>query len=146
MNPADFAEIARKEIPNIGKNPAVCELLQPRTKLPSEIAPAAAFFFTEDFEYDQKAVEKKLKPESFQTLEKIVGIFQALENFDAETVNTALHNFVEQGGLKFGDIMPPLRIAVSGQQSGPDLAPVLAILGKEKSIARIRKTIERFKG
>jgi len=67
-----------------------------------------------------------------------------LENFDSETVNTALHTFVEQGGLKFGDVMPPLRIAVSGQQSGPDLAPVLAILGKEKSIARIRKTIQKF--
>jgi glutamyl-tRNA synthetase len=147
MKPDDFAELAEKEVPGIVKNPAVCELLQPRTKLPSEIGPAAAFFFTEEFEYDQKAVEKKLaKPEVFQTLEKITGIFQGLEEFDAEIVNTALHNFVEQGGLKFGDVMPPLRIAVSGQQSGPDLAPVLAILGKEKSIARIRKTIERFRG
>jgi len=67
-----------------------------------------------------------------------------LEAFDAEAVNLALHNFVEQNGLKFGDVMPPLRIAVSGQQSGPDLAPVLAVLGKEKVLARIRKTIERF--
>jgi len=56
-----------------------------------------------------------------------------------------LHSFVEQGGLKFGDVMPPLRIAVSGQQSGPDLAPVLAILGKEKVLFRIRKTVEQFR-
>jgi glutamyl-tRNA synthetase len=147
MQPEAFAEMARKELPNIGNHAdEVFSLLQPRTKLPSEIAPAAAFFFTEDFEYDQKAVEKKLKPEVFQTLEKIAEIFQTLKPFDAETVNQALHDFVEQGGLKFGDVMPPLRIAVSGQQSGPDLAPVLAILGKEKAIARIRKTIERFKG
>jgi glutamyl/glutaminyl-tRNA synthetase len=124
---------------------AAFALLQPRVKLPSEIVPQGGFLFTEDFEYDQKAVEKKLKPESFQTLEKIVGIFQTLENFDAETVNTALHSFVEQNGLKFGDVMPPLRIAVSGQQSGPDLAPVLAILGKEKVLARIRKTMARFR-
>jgi glutamyl-tRNA synthetase len=146
MKPADFAKMARKELPGIGNNAdAVFELLQPRTKLPSEIAPAAAFFFTEDFEYDQKAVEKKLaKPEIFQTLEKIAGILQGLELFDAETVNKALHDFVEQNGLKFGDVMPPLRIAVSGQQSGPDLAPVLAILGKETVLARIRKTITRF--
>jgi len=40
--------------------------------------------------------------------------------------------------------MPPVRIAVSGQQSGPDLAPVLAILGKEKVLARIAKTIQQF--
>jgi len=147
MRPEAFAEMARKELPTAGENAdAVLELLQPRTKLPSEIAPAAAFFFTEDFEYDQKAVEKKLaKPEVFQTLETIAGLLQSLEAFDAEAVNLALHNFVEQNGLKFGDVMPPLRIAVSGQQSGPDLAPVLAILGKEKSIARIRKTVEKFR-
>ncbi|MFA7370155.1 MAG: glutamate--tRNA ligase family protein [Kiritimatiellales bacterium] len=126
-------------------NAAVFALMQERTKLPSEIVSAAAFFFSDDFAYDEKAVEKKLsKPEVFQTLEKIAGILEKLEKFDAETVNKALHDFVEQGGLKFGDVMPPLRIAVSGQQSGPDLAPVLAILGKDNVLARIRKTIARF--
>jgi glutamyl-tRNA synthetase len=150
MKPADFAALCRKELSAAGVVPganadAVFALMQERTKLPSEIVPATAFFFTDNFEYDQKAVEKKLSnPEVFQTLEKIVGIFLTLEKFDAETVNKALHDFVENGGLKFGDVMPPLRIAVSGQQSGPDLAPVLAILGKEKSIARIRNTIARF--
>ena len=119
--------------------------MQERIKIRTDIIPAMTFFCTDDYEYDEKAVEKKLaKPEVFQTLEKIAGILEGLEKFDAETVNTALHNFVEQGGLKFGDVMPPLRIAVSGQQSGPDLAPVLAILGKDNVLARIRKTIARF--
>jgi glutamyl/glutaminyl-tRNA synthetase len=40
--------------------------------------------------------------------------------------------------------MPPIRIAVSGQPSGPDLAPTLAILGKDTVLARIRRTIEQF--
>ncbi|MCC7299943.1 MAG: glutamate--tRNA ligase [Verrucomicrobia bacterium] len=150
MKPADFSALCRNELFAAGVKPgcsadAVFALMQERTKLPSEIVPATAFFFSDDFEYDQKAVEKKLaKPETFQTLEKIAGILQTLEAFDSETVNKALHDFVEQGGLKFGDVMPPLRIAVSGQQSGPDLAPVLAILGKETVLARIRGTIVRF--
>jgi len=150
MKTADFAALCRKELAAAGVAPganadAVFALMQERTKLPSEIVPSTAFFFSDDFAYDEKAVEKKLsKPEIFQTLEKIVGILQGLEKFDAETVNKALHDFVEQGGLKFGDVMPPLRIAVSGQQSGPDLAPVLAILGKDNVLARIRKTLARF--
>jgi glutamyl-tRNA synthetase len=150
MKPADFAALCRKELATAGVVPganadAVFALMQERTKLPSEIVPATAFFFSDDFAYDEKAVEKKLLKEGvFQTLEKITGILQALEAFDAETINTSLHNFVEQGGLKFGDVMPPLRIAVSGQQSGPDLAPVLAILGKDNVLSRVRKTMERF--
>ena len=151
MKPADFAALCRKELAAAGVVPganaeAVFALMQERTKLPSEIVPATAFFFSDDFAYDEKAVEKKLLKEGvFQMLEKIAGILQALEKFDAETVNKALHDFVEQGGLKFGDVMPPLRIAVSGQQSGPDLAPVLAILGKDNVLARIRKTLARFR-
>ena len=158
MKPDEFAALCRKELASVGVVPgtngsAVFALMQERTKLPSEIVPATAFLFSDDFAYDEKAVEKKLaKPEVFQTLEKIAVILQGLPalseveggQFDAETVNKALHDFVEQGGLKFGDVMPPLRIAVSGQQSGPDLAPVLAILGKETVLARIRRTIERF--
>jgi glutamyl-tRNA synthetase len=151
VNPADFAALCRKELADADVVPAengaaVFALMHERTKLPSDIVPATAFFFSDDFVYDEKAVEKKLaKPEVFQTLEKVIAIFQGLEQFDADTVNKALHDFVEQGGLKFGEVMPPLRIAVSGQQSGPDLPPVLAILGKEKTIARIRKTLMKFR-
>ncbi len=124
---------------------AVFALLQSRVKLPSEIGPAADFFFNDDYEYNAKAVKKKLlKDGVFQTLEKIAGVFQTLENFDEATVDKALHDFVEESGLGFGAVMPPVRIAVSGQMSGPDLAPVLAILGKEKVLARIQKTIQRF--
>jgi glutamyl-tRNA synthetase len=150
VKPSDFAALCRNELAAAGVVPganadAVFALMQERTKLPSEIVPSTAFFFTDDFAYDEKAVEKKLaKPEVFQTLEKIAGILESLTPFDAETVNKALHDFVEQGGLKFGDVMPPLRIAVSGQQSGPDLAPVLVILGKDATLSRIRKTITRF--
>jgi len=154
MKPEEFNAMARLEIPDAGENAdAVFALLQPRTKLPSEIGPAAKFFFTADYEYDEKAVKKKLLKEGvFQTLEKITGIFQTLPAlseaeggaFDEATIDKALHDFVEESGLGFGAVMSPLRIAVSGQQSGPDLAPVLAILGKDNVLARIAKTIERF--
>lgn len=151
MRPVEFATMCREELRTInleiGENAAaIFALMQERIKIRSEVIQAMTFLCTDDYDYDQKAVEKRLlKPDVFQTLEKIIDLFQTLESFDTETVNTALHHFVEQGGLKFGDVMPPLRIAVSGQPSGPDLAPVLAILGRDKAIARIRKTVARFR-
>lgn len=150
MKPEEFAVIAHRELENAGVDVtpdvgAVFDLMQTRVKLPSEIVPACEFFFSDEFEYDEKAVKKKLlKDGVFQTLEKIVEMLQTLENFDQETIDKALHDFVEQSGLGFGAVMPPIRIAVSGQQSGPDLAPVLSILGRDKVLERIQKTIERF--
>lgn len=150
MEPETFANIAHRELEGAGvtltpESGAIFELLQSRIKLPSEIVPASAFFFDDDYEYEPKAVKKKLlKDGVFQTLENITALFQSLENFDQETVDKALHDYVEQSGLGFGAVMPPVRIAVSGQQSGPDLAPILAILGKEKVLGRIAKTVKRF--
>jgi glutamyl-tRNA synthetase len=147
-----FAETARQELASAGITPgpqaaAVFELLQPRTRLPSDIAPAAEFFFIDEFEYDEKAVKKKLlknREESLQILSQLKDLLLSLDPFDTEHIDQALHGFVERNGLGFGAVMPPLRIAVSGKQSGPDLAPVLAILGREKVLARIQKTVDRF--
>ena len=146
MKPEEFNVIARQEVPDAGENAdAVFALLQSRIKLPSEIGSASTFFFSDDYDYDSKAVKKKLlKDGVFQTLEQISEIFKALETFDEPYIDKALHDFVEESGLGFGAVMPPVRIAVSGQQSGPDLAPVLAILGKETVLARITSTVNRF--
>ncbi|HKL20660.1 MAG TPA: glutamate--tRNA ligase [Tichowtungia sp.] len=151
MSPNIFNEIAKKEFQKAGiilneNAEAAFALLQPRVKLPSEIVPQGRFLFETSYDYNEKAVKKKLlKDGVFQTLEKVASMFQALETFDTETVDKALHDFVEESGLGFGTVMPPVRIAVSGQQSGPDLAPVLAILGKEKVLERMQKTIQRFR-
>jgi len=152
MKPESFSAMGRTQFVEAGidmgpEAQEIFALMQSRTKLPEDLVPATSFFFTDDYSYDPKAVKKKLLKEGvFQTLEKIMHLFQTLESFDTETLDQALHEFVEKSGLGFGAVMPPLRIAVSGSQSGPDLAPVLSILGKERVLARIAKTIERFKG
>ncbi len=151
MPPAAFdtlcAEEFRKANVDVKENASEAfALLQPRVKLPSDIVPLGRFLFENDYAYDEKAVKKKLLKEGvFQTLEKISDVFQTLETWDAESVDRALHDVVETGGLKFGAVMPPIRIAVSGQQSGPDLAPVLAVLGRENVLERIARTIARYR-
>lgn len=151
MPPAVFdtlcAEEFRKANVDVKENASEAfALLQPRVKLPSDIVPLGRFLFENDYAYDEKAVKKKLLKEGvFQTLEKISDVFQTLETWDAESVDRALHDVVETGGLKFGAVMPPIRIAVSGQQSGPDLAPVLAVLGRENVLERIARTIARYR-
>lgn len=120
-------------------------LIRERVKTVADIVPMVGYFFNDDFEYDEKAVRKKLKKEGVaDTLNKVKAIFEALETFDEASTDKALHEFVEASGLGFGAVMAPVRIAVSGVQSGPDLFPVLAVLGRERVLTRIRCTIEQF--
>ena len=120
---------------------AVFGLIRERVKTVADVVPMVGYFFTEAFEYDPKAVRKKLQKEGvFQTLESVKGIFQGLETFDEASTEKAIHAFLEESGLGFGAVMAPLRIAVSGVQSGPDLFPMLEVLGRDRVLARINRT------
>lgn len=120
-------------------------LVRERVKTVADIAPMVAYFFSEDFEYDEKAVRKKLRKEGVrEILEKVAEIFQSLEPFDEAGTDKALHEFIESSGLGFGAVMAPLRIALCGVPSGPELFPMLQILGRERVLARIDRAIEKF--
>jgi glutamyl-tRNA synthetase len=123
----------------------VFSLIRERVKTAGDIAPMVGYFFSDDFEYDEKAVSKKLQKEGVaDTLQQISDLFASLEVFDADSTDKALHEFVETSGLGFGAVMAPVRIAVSGAQSGPDLFPMLAVLGRKRVLARIDRTKEKF--
>jgi glutamyl-tRNA synthetase len=120
-------------------------LVRERVKTVADIAPMVAYFFTEDFEYDAKAVRKKLQKDGVcETLEKVAEIFKALETFDEASTDQALHKVIETSGLGFGAVMAPLRIALCGVPSGPELFPMLQILGRDRVLARIDYAIEKF--
>ncbi|HEY5653156.1 MAG TPA: glutamate--tRNA ligase [Pontiella sp.] len=123
----------------------VFNLIRERVKIIEDIAPMTGYFFTDDFEYDEKAVSKKLQKDGVaDMLSKVKAVFEGLDNFDEASTDKALHDFVEESGLGFGAVMAPVRISVSGLQSGPDLFPMIGVLGRERVLARIDKTIEKF--
>lgn len=120
-------------------------LIRERVKTMADIVPMVGYFFTDEFEYDEKAVRKKLQNDGVaETLAKVRVLFEEVAVFDEASTDKALHEFVEESGLGFGAVMAPVRIAVSGVQSGPDLFPLLAVLGRERVSKRIDRTAERF--
>jgi glutamyl-tRNA synthetase len=123
----------------------VFKLVRERVKTIADIGPMVGYFFSDDFEYDEKAVRKKLLKDGVaDTLGKVKALFEALDVFTAASTDKALHDFVEESGLGFGAVMAPVRIAVSGVQSGPDLAPLMAVLGRNRVIARLDRALELF--
>ncbi len=124
---------------------SVFALVRERVKTVADIVPLIGYFFSEEYAYDEKAVRKKLQKDGVsETLEKVKSIFEALDRFDEASTDKALHDFVEESGLGFGAVMAPVRIAVSGVQSGPDLFPLLGVLGRERVVARIDRTVQQF--
>ena len=104
-------------------------------------------FFEELPEYDVAMyTHKKMKTNaqtSLEVLQEILPVLEAQEDYSNVALYQTLLKYVEQKGCKNGYVMWPIRTAVSGKQMTPGGATeLMEVLGKEESLARIRKGIE----
>lgn len=72
-------------------------------------------------------------------LRALADIFANCADFDAASLETALHGYVEGNGLKFKEVAPPLRTALMGYMGGAHLPEIMAFLGREECLARLRR-------
>lgn len=114
-----------------------------RVKVAGDILDYPEFFVADDaLEYDEKAVNKRLKKEgAAELLDKFKSTLAAIEPFDAEQTEAALKQFVEQEVIKIGDIIHALRVAVTGKGVGIGMFDSLEIIGKESCLARIDRAL-----
>ena len=104
-------------------------------------------FFEELPEYDVAMyTHKKMKTNaqtSLEVLQEILPVLEAQEDYSNDALYQTLLKYVEQKGCKNGYVMWPIRVALSGKQMTPGGATeLMEVLGKEESLARIRKGIE----
>lgn len=104
-------------------------------------------FFEELPEYDAAMyTHKKMKTNgetSLEVLSEVLPILEAQEDYSNDALYAALAEYVEKKGCKTGFVMWPIRTAVSGKQMTPAGATeIMEVLGKEESLARIRKGME----
>ena len=93
----------------------------------------------DELAYDEKACAKNLTDASKAHLNAVAELFAACDPFDAPSLEAALHGYIEGNGLKFKDVAPALRTALMGFMGGPHLPEIMAFLGKDASLARIRR-------
>ena len=109
-----------------------------RLKVAGDILAYADFFLTDELMMDAIAVEKRLaQPGVRQHLEALAAQLATVEPFEPGPLEAALKATAEAAGAKPGDLVHPIRVAVTGRSVGPGLYDCLAILGREKSLARI---------
>ena len=104
-------------------------------------------FFEELPDYDpQIYVHKKMKTtreSSLEVLTELLPILEKQQDYSNDALYAALLSYVEKKGCKNGQVLWPVRIAVSGKQMTPAGATeIMEILGREESLARIRRGIE----
>ncbi len=92
-----------------------------------------------DLHYDDAALKKTHSVESSALIEQLMDNFVQCDDFEPQKIEGIIHGFVEEKGLKFKQVGPPLRVALLGYMGGPSLPEVMATLGKDESLARLKR-------
>ncbi len=126
----------------------ILELMKTRIEVFTDI-PEKIDFFDELPEYDVAMyTHKKMKTNSeiaLEVLKETLPILEAQDDYSLDALHDLIMKYIGEKGVKNGVVLWPLRTAVSGKQSTPGGAfEIMEILGKEESLARIRKGIEKL--
>lgn len=120
----------------------VVKLLQPRIKTLNEFFDAAAYFYEEIGEYDNKGLKKHFsKPESVERLTAVAQLIKDTKPYDQQNLETALRQQAQEMGIKAGDLIHPTRLAITGRSSTPGIFELLELLGRDLCLQRINKAI-----
>jgi glutamyl-tRNA synthetase len=123
----------------------VVEAAGDRLRTAGDILEFSEFFVGDDaLDYDEKAFDKRLRqPGAVERLKAFRETLTTVEPFDAAALDAHLHKFVADQGIKIGDLIHALRVAVTGKSVGAGMFDTLAILGRQSSLARIDAAIAR---
>jgi len=120
----------------------VIEAMKERVTFVKDYLEKSPYFFETPGEYDESVAAKRWKDNSPELMKKLIEKFQKLENPQKEDYENTLKETAAELEVENGDLIHPLRLAVSGVGAGPGVFDIVDILGKEESIKRIKKAIE----
>lgn len=118
------------------------DLLRERSHTLVEMAEKARFVLRDELELDPAAAKKHLRPVALEPLQALVPRLEALDDWNAATLEPAFEATCEaQGGLKLGKLAQPVRVAVTGTGASPGIYETLEVVGRERTVARLRQAI-----
>ena len=119
----------------------VVKVQRERSKTLVEMAASSVYFYKEFDSYEEKAVKKNFTVGSDQVLARLRDELVVLTKWTAQEIHQVIVNLAEVLGLNMGKVAQPLRVAICGSGVSPAIDVTLALVGREKTLARIDRAI-----
>ncbi len=126
-------------MPNVTE---IVALVKERINFVSDIWEQTSFFFVAPNDYDAKVVAKCWKGDVPAFMADLPTILDAVSDWKTDAIKASIAAKIEEKGLGFGMVMNALRLSLVGGGYGPDLMTIAQVLGKQETIARIKKAVE----
>lgn len=114
-----------------------------RSQTLEEMAKAAIPYLQADIQMDEAAAKKFLTPAIAPLLERLADRFAAVPDFDKEGLEAVFKNVIAEAGIKMGELAQPVRVALTGRTASPGLFEVIDLLGRDRTLERLRHAVSR---
>jgi glutamyl-tRNA synthetase len=129
------------EAQNLEQLAGIVAAQRERAKTLKEMAQASVFFFRDFASFDEKAARKNLTAEARPGLAAMRVELDKLTPWSAASIHAALEAVCARLGVGLGKVAQPLRVAVSGGAVSPPIDATVALLGRDKTLARIERAL-----
>lgn len=123
---------------------SVISLIKERASFVSDFWELGNYFFQTPNSYSEKVVKKQWKENTPSILNKIALILESLEDFSSPELEKMIKKWIGEEQLTFGQVMAPLRLVMVGDLKGPHLFDIMALVGKEETLNRIRTALAKL--
>lgn len=120
-------------------------LYQEQLAYGAQIVELTDMFFQTELSYDDDAMAVLKEEQVPEVLEGFIGQMEALEAFEPAEIKKGIKAVQKETGHKGKKLFMPVRVATTGQTHGPELQEAIALLGKERIIARVKNVLDLIK-
>jgi glutamyl-tRNA synthetase len=125
---------------------AAVKTVRARASTLVQMADALDFYFRDELAMDAKAVEKFLTADATPRLRQIADVVGAITDWSEASVQSAMESWLAREGLEIKTVAQPARVALTGRAASPGLYEVIAVLGRERTVARLRRAADGASG
>jgi len=122
----------------------IISLIKERAYFPDDLLKQSFYFFYAPDEYEQQMLNRKWKEDSGKLISEIKKLLSELDIFNADAIEKTIKFHIEKNSLNFGEIMSPLRLCLVGSGQGVHLFDIMEIIGKNETISRIEKALNKI--
>ena len=123
----------------------VVGMMKDRVSFVKELWEVCSFFFVAPTEYDEKTVKKRWKEDSAKCMTELAEVLAGIEDFSIEGQEKIVMDWIAEKGYHTGNIMNAFRLTLVGEGKGPHMFDISWVLGKEETLARMKRAVEVLK-
>lgn len=118
-------------------------LVKERAKTLIEMVDWVRPYFGQTVTFDEEAAKKFLTPAIAPALSKLIARLEAFQAYSKLEWESSFKQLVQEEGMKMGQLAQPVRVALTGRAASPGLFEVMEVLGRDRTLFRLRKGLER---